>query len=157
MNDETKRKYDFMKFELDKLNQIYSDSNSNRSISNIDAESIFKAFCSQCYHFKDWLIKEFPNIKQNIENFISSSKWLSICADFTNKDKHKELDRKPRHSKDVQHGNNHTLINLSGIGFLSKSKYEVKVGNKNIDSREIAQNAFKDWDQFLQENNLISK
>ena len=156
MNSETQRKYDFMKFELEKLKRICNES--PRSVSNIDAESVFKSFCSQCYHFKDWLIIEFPSMKKSIENFISSNDWLSICADFTNKDKHKILDRRPpRHKEDVAHGNNHTFLNLTNVGFVAKSKYKVKVGDKSIDSYEIASQSFDAWNQFLQDNNLIKQ
>ncbi len=147
MNQELQRKYDFMKFELKKLKELYDYLPGK--ISNIDAESAFKSFCSQCYHFKDWLIQEFPTKKNDIEQYISSNKWLSICADFTNKDKHRKLSKKSRSENEVEHGNNHTFLNLINSGFVTKSRYEIKFGDKKIDSLEIAKLSFEAWNIYL--------
>ena len=152
MNKDTQRKYDFMKFELNKLEKLYK--NTVRDISNIDAESEFRSFCSQCYHFKDWLIAEFPKQKKDIEKYISNNEWLSICADFTNKDKHQNLDKYPRHQEDVGHGNNHIAINFTEKGFEVNSRYEVKVGNQKIDSLKVAQESFNAWNKYLAGNNI---
>lgn len=49
-------------------------------------------FFEVCYHLKDW-IKNSNNYNQftNVEDYITNSEYLRICADICNRLKHKQL------------------------------------------------------------------
>jgi hypothetical protein len=60
----------------------------------------FWSFFTHCYHFKDWLINDpevvMDNKRQTIEQYITNSAPLSICANLANRSKHYTLTRPPR-------------------------------------------------------------
>ena len=66
-------------------------TSTGNSISLSEAREATEEFFSHCYHFKDWLLKEQPNLKQSVEDHISNSKALSLAADICNSYKHAGL------------------------------------------------------------------
>ena len=64
-------KYRRMLCSYDKLKIV--NTNTGNSISLSIAKEHSEEFFSECYHFKDWLIKELPDLKQAVENYINNS------------------------------------------------------------------------------------
>lgn len=114
------------------------------------------AFFINCYHLKDWLINdEEANIERaNVEEFINSSKSLSICADICNGTKHSKL-TSSRADLNTKFGGRHFALGLGGAIPLLKIKYTIISGNATYDAFELATNCIDDWNQFLKKNKLL--
>lgn len=124
-------------------------TNTGNEISLSEAKEATEEFISHCYHFKDWLIKEHPSLKQKVEDHISGSVALSLAADICNSYKHAGLDRTPRSGKDLEGVLQHTKVDLTPQGFVSSAEVEVKAGGISYKGMDLAEECIRDWDTFL--------
>lgn len=92
MEYNAKDKYYGMKRSYERLKKI--NTGSGNSISNADPKDATEDFFNQCYHFNDWLKKDFSvSLTEDVENSIgkSNSHFLldspvdaqTICATYT--------------------------------------------------------------------------
>lgn len=88
MKFECSQKLAKMKRAFTRLERI--NTNTGNKISTADAQDATEGFVSHVYHFKDFLKEEFPGKAQRIEEFITSSRVLSLVANFQNSFKHAE-------------------------------------------------------------------
>jgi hypothetical protein len=119
------------------------------------------AFFQNCYHIKDWLKndKEFIlyNDKQ-IENYVSNSLSLSICADICNGVKHLTLNSKTRSKAEPKLvGREISLHFNDSLGSPSedqsatfKVNFLFEHDGKIIDAFELATDAMAAWESFIQ-------
>ena len=114
------------------------------------------AFFINCYHLKDWIMND-PISKVEpklIEDFITNSKYLSICADICNGTKHLTLNNS-RTGKSMKIGGRDFSLTLRGIKQTFSAKYKIISGDRKYDAFELATKCIEDWDQFLDLNKLV--
>ena len=148
-------KYRGMLRSYDRLKKI--ETNNGNTIGNTESRDAVEDFFNQCYHFKYWLIKDTSmNIeKENLENFITQSSALSLAADYCNSFKHAGLDGEPRSGKDIQKINTHINFDLTPKGFVASSHLEITISDQKYDSFKLAEDCIKDWNLFLEKNQVI--
>ena len=129
-------------------------TSTGNAISLSEAREATEEFFSHCYHFKDWLLKEQPNLKNAVEDHISKSNALSLAADICNSYKHAGLDRTPRSGHPLDDVLQHTKIDLTPQGFVASAHVEVKTGGKSYKAGDLATECIHDWDAFLQSVNI---
>ena len=152
MNFKMADKYHRMRRSYEGLRIVSTDTGNTISLSQ--AKEATEDFFSHCYHFKDWLIKEFPNLKQAVEDHINRSLPLSLAADYCNTFKHGELDRKPRSRQHLEAVLQHTKLDLTANGFVASAQVEIKTAVKSHRGFELATECIHDWDAFLTEVNI---
>ena len=91
------------------------------------------AFFLNCYHVKDWL-KSGPEWhddvapklkKMAIEQFVTESPALCICADLCNGNKHFQLDKAPRSGGVPAFHRVHSRVEITAEGPLKTNRYYV--------------------------------
>jgi hypothetical protein len=135
----------------------FSETNSGR---RHDRESDYYqdeayAFFQNAYHLKDWL-KNDPNssaIVSDIEQVISQSRNLSLCADLCNGSKHLRLDR-PRASADTKIGQRHFSVGLSEPQTIS-ARYVVESAGASYDAFAVAGGCMQEWRAYLSAKGLL--
>jgi hypothetical protein len=145
-------KYHRMMRSYEKLRRV--STNTGNSISLTEGKDAAEEFFTECYHFKDWLIKELPNLKQSVENHVSRSVPLSLAADYCNTFKHAGLDRKPRSGQQLDQVLQHTRLDLTPHGFVASAQVEIKTAGKSYPAFGLATDCIHDWDTFLRANNV---
>jgi hypothetical protein len=145
-------KYHRMMRSYEKLRIV--GTNTGNSISLSVAKESSEEFFTECYHFKDWLIKELPHLKQTVENYISNSLPLSLAADYCNTFKHAGLDRKPRSGEHFVEVLQHTRMDITPQGFVCSAQVEIKTTAKSYRAFDLATNCIHDWNAFLKANNI---
>jgi len=146
------KKYHQMMRSYEKLRRV--GTNTGNSISNVAGKEATEEFFTQCYHFKDWLKKELPRLSQQIEDHITSSNALSIAADYCNSFKHAGLDKQPRLGEALVEILEHTRMELTPQGFVGSAEVEIKTASKSYRASDVAADCIRDWDTFLQSNNI---
>lgn len=146
-------KYRQMKRSHKKLVGIGTDTGGN--ISNVEAKDAAEDFFAQCYHFKDWLKKKYPNLESDVEQHINGSIALSVSADFCNTFKHAGLDKRPRTGEDLAHINTHIKMDYTPNGIISASHITISTSSRTFDALDIASQCIDDWDSFLRNNSII--
>lgn len=113
------------------------------------------AFFINCYHLKDW-IKNDPEIpgkvKNDIENFITKTEELSICADICNGSKHLKL-KTPRKNSNTKVQAKHFSLYL-GQGPIIHIEYDIESDGKIYDAHLLATKCLRAWDNFISKNQL---
>lgn len=146
-----------MKRALARLERIYS--NTGNAISTSDARDATEDFISHAYHFKDYLKREFPGKAERVEQFITSSRALSLIADLQNSLKHAHdiADRREKHEKETKSSpigdlvqiNSHTTIDLGPTGSRCCQRLEITFRSAQFDALDLAAQASTAWDDFL--------
>jgi hypothetical protein len=122
------------------------------------------AFFQNCYHLKDWLKNDRAFTKKTrveIEEYVSQTPVLAVCADICNGTKHLGLSKNPRSGAEPQFGQITAVIKLpEGYwdcpfgqeprdGFRIGVKIEVLHDGKSLDALELAAAALEAWERFL--------
>jgi hypothetical protein len=108
------------------------------------------AFFMNCYHLKDW-IKNNPtnlSLSDKVENFISNTLEMALCADICNSMKHLRLS-KPKRSEYLQFGNRHFEVGLGTQPTTVAVKYSIDTVSGAIDAYELATQCMKAWEGFF--------
>lgn len=116
------------------------------------------AFFQNCYHIKDWLKNDSAytsHSNQEIEDYVTNTIALSICADICNGSKHLQLQKPPRSGAVPELGKKTITAafaeTLSGEEFPTPIKMNVEVkhaGNK-LDAFQLATDALHSWESFI--------
>ena len=121
-----------------------------------DHEDDVYAFFMHCYHLKDWVKNDtsvktrMPNIGADVEQFITESEALSLCAALCRSFKRLELNRSQSSAPRV-FGRTRYHYQLN-IGSRSSMRLEwlVERNNKSpMDALELATECIAEWDKFL--------
>ena len=117
------------------------------------------AFFQHCYHMKDWLRNDpaytFHSDKE-IEDHISKSRELSICADICNGSKHLAFDRAPRSGAKPKFGRkieSETTVSTDGkVDYRSFAMFvELEHAGARRDAFQLATAALESWESLLKE------
>jgi hypothetical protein len=127
-------------------------------------------FFQDAYHLKDWLINDetVSLSAAEVEEAVSASGQLSICADLCNGTKHRGLTRTSRtgdpstgfvgQSVTIQVGSLEELASLdlsAPAGFTTHS-WKVKSRGKTLDAATLAGQVVAEWDRWLVERGLLA-
>lgn len=154
MEYNAKDKYYGVKRSYERLKKINTDNGN--STSNTNAKDATEDFFNQCYHFKDWLKKDTSiTLAGDVENFISKSDPLSLSADYCNSFKHAGLDKKSRSGQEIEKMNTHINFDLTPRGFVASTRLELTISGKKYDAFSLATDCMKEWDSFLEQNQII--
>ena len=115
------------------------------------------AFFLNCYHIKDWLIsgpqwldETDPEIKRRaVEQFVTDSEELKICADLCNGTKHFHFDRKLRSEKPTTFRSTHTKIDLSHAKPIKTIRYTFRTPRGDDDAYALAEQCLNAWRDFI--------
>jgi hypothetical protein len=139
------------------------NTNTGNEISTADAQDATEDFVSHAYHFKDFLKEEFPGKAQRIEEFITSSRVLSLVADLQNSFKHAKdvKKRRKKHEKktgsptigDLVRINTHTTLDEKT--WTWSQRLEITFQNAKFDAYDLAAETVKAWDDFLAAESIV--
>jgi hypothetical protein len=119
------------------------------------------AFFQNCYHLKDWLRNdsEFTkHSKQQIEEYVTNTPELAICADICNSTKHLKLKDDPRSGALPVLGNKDIAIKLTDrlgensaeeIPQTISMKVEIIHNGATLDAFDVAKKALQAWERFV--------
>lgn len=118
------------------------------------------AFYLNCYHIKDWLKHakgwrdEVPsNIKAAaIEQFVSDSGALLICADICNGTKHFACDRWLRSGKVPLLKSVHTRTDMSTNPISRSLRYTLETARGDVDAYGLAEECMECWQKFIRDS-----
>ena len=108
------------------------------------------AFFLNCYHLKDW-IKNDPFsgvLSQTVEDYVTKSEALSLCADICNGLKHLTVTR-PRSKKDPQFGKSLFKLGVGQEPTTIAVEYTITTNSGDIDAFKLAEECMEAWKNFL--------
>jgi hypothetical protein len=114
------------------------------------------AFFQNSHHLKDWL-KNDPSAASavgDVEQAISASPWLSLCADLANGSKHLTLTR-ARADPATKIGSKRFALNLGGGPPFISAKYEVHSQGQTFDAFTVATECVREWEAYLKAKGLL--
>ena len=126
-----------------RFNSYFNSMIDGTDKSNIYEFDIIHAFFVFCYHLKDWIIRDFPSSKEQVENYINGS-VLRHCADFCNEIKHLNR-RKPRtgHAPDIPY---------IDIGENGRPIFMIETDEGDQDACELAGKCIDAWYEYIRVN-----
>lgn len=113
------------------------------------------AFFLNCYHLKDW-IKNDENVEitekeKKVEEFITNTEELSLCADICNSIKHLNL-TVPRSGQDPKFGQRKFNLRVGSPPTTISAKYTIDTSSGPVDAFELATKCLQAWEKFIQSN-----
>ena len=150
--------YQFYRAErwLGRLDDICCGKYASRSIA-MDALDYVLTFFLNCHHIKDWLIAgpEWCDTvcartkKLAVEQFVTESKALSICADLCNRNKHFRLDRKRRSGITPELRYITTSDNLATDPRTTTIRVILQTLRGDTDAYALAEECIDAWREFI--------
>ncbi len=116
------------------------------------------AFFESCYHLKDWVLNDRSfgrYTPQQVEDHVTTSPALAICADICNGSKHLHLKRSPRSGSVPAFGTKVIRVQLedSMSGEESPTRiamqFEIDHSGRKLDAFQLASEAMNAWEVFL--------
>lgn len=156
------RKYD-VPF-LEQLNRIlrlrksldkFSFATNDNFETAVDA---FTSFFIQCYHLSDWLFQSGFN-KNSVYQFIDNNKWLSLCKDMANNQKHQKITHyKPKNSFVGNPFGITTPISRYYVG-NNKSEFGINVWEFGmpVNVQHVADKCIESWYQFIETKKITDR
>lgn len=140
---------------LKRLRDIYAgvfDDGTTR----ISYEDDVLSFFMHCYHVRDWLVHshEVQVRAKDIDDFISQSYCLCLCADISNGVKHCKLTRPPRTGSQPnfsgkEYNSSLWFIGASGGGELLQATYTIQTATGVVDALSLAEECVATWSDFI--------
>jgi hypothetical protein len=156
--------YQFYRTErwLGRIEAIYNGTYTRVGNSDERLDHIL-AFFLNCHHIKDWLKngpkwrdEVEPALKQKaIEQFVTESAALSICADLCNGNKHFQLD-KTRSGSTPMLQSTHSHMDTTTQVPLRTVRYTFRTQRGDEDAYALAQGCFEAWRKFIRESTTES-
>lgn len=154
------------KEQLERVERYYdrfkriNDGTDQRSPSTDDFVDDVRAFFINCYHMRDWLIKDdeyTAHSRRQIEAYITNTEALALCADICNGIKHLERNPDSRIRSGVQpeFGNTEFKIEVDQTLFgddpppITSIHFTIKHGDEELDAFELAGMAIQAWKDFI--------
>jgi hypothetical protein len=128
-----------------RLLDIYSGKIEEHPEMAVDEMTVFFIFC---YQLKDWIIKDTAIPKKEVEDFVTQTQCLAICADIANSINHLGIDenKSPRSGKDVRMRPAFAIIKDKTV----VPRPIITSGNgTTIDVKDLATECVKEWNGFL--------
>ncbi len=138
-----------------------NEGSAKEPSSEANMDDIY-AFFQNCYHLKDWL-KNDPaytfHSSEEIEDHVSKSSELSICADICNGSKHLTFNRPPRSGAKPTFGrkieSTGEIIAAGKVVDRSFAMFvEVEHARARIDAFQLATAALKSWESFIEQSGV---
>ncbi|MBX9791037.1 MAG: hypothetical protein K2Y37_19125 [Pirellulales bacterium] len=116
------------------------------------------AFFQNCYHLKDWLKKDpvftarAGKSKQDIEDVVTNTPCLAICADICNATKHLGLDitkNPPRSGHEPKFTKREFHVSVGGPTQSLAIKATVEHNGANLDAFTLATDCLTAWEAFV--------
>lgn len=149
-----------LKRELKRIKAVYTGYESIGDVFQ-EVQDHIKNFAGVSYQLKEMLkkdpsvIKQNPNAKKNVEDFVKSSQWVGLSIDVANTLKHFEL--YPGSSKSPYPFK--TFLSHIDLGQLNcKRKAKISLQMKDgtlIDGLLFAENTLNEWLTFLEQHSLV--
>ncbi|KAA0083274.1 hypothetical protein CIW52_12625 [Mycolicibacterium sp. P9-64] len=129
-----------------------------RKPREVDHRDVLYHFCCDAFHLRDWIQNSdlSEEIRQTVGTLFSweSSEALAACADIANGFKHLVLKSKPKssgtHAEIVRRT---TVIDKSAGHYVSTDI--IKAGGKILHTRNLTDDAVRDWDWWLRERGIL--
>jgi hypothetical protein len=145
--------------------RIQESINKNDMIIILESVDMIYAFFQNCYHLKDWIKADKPQLKREVENLFKESNkdpdvlCMKVCADLCNGSKHCRIDPKfypPKIDKDtdVKEIITKSHFNITDRSFKFSISYNVQADNHNFDALELAKHCIDRWKLFMNDNSL---
>lgn len=149
-----------------------ADYGSGRVLASSDeALDALYHFLQDAYHLKDWIANDpIPQEEgvhgQDVEDFITDSENLSLCADLCNGTKHFVLDEKRRRPRTgdplTTIVSQHTAVFPAPIGAGDpwrppQHAWEIVSGGRTHDAVYLAGQIVREWSNWLLSNGLITQ
>jgi hypothetical protein len=114
-------------------------------------------FFQNCHHLKDWLKNDSASADatSDVEDFISSSPPLRLCADLANGSKHLKLTRRARVDPKTKIGSRHFSLELGDGRPRIAAKYQVEAAGKRQDAFWLAKECMSEWEAYLKGKGLL--
>jgi hypothetical protein len=147
--DRTRRYYDRFK----RLN----DGMQHTAPSDSYIDDVY-AFFQNCYHLKDWLRNDSAytsHTDAQIEDCISNTPALAICADICNGTKHLTLNRRTRSGDEPKFGRKVISVDVTDslagdeVPTMIKIQIEVEHAGNKLDAFQLATDALRAWESFI--------
>jgi hypothetical protein len=115
------------------------------------------AFFLNCHHIKDWL-KSGPEWHDNVdssvkkmavEQFVTESEALTICADLCNGNKHFHFDRDLRSGTAPTFGSVHINVDTTKATPVKTIRYTLKTKRGDTDAYALAEECLELWRGFI--------
>jgi hypothetical protein len=156
----TNATYQFYRTErwLGRMKAIYSGKYTSLGNSEDHLDHIL-AFFLNCYHIKDWL-KSGPEWQDGVdidvknwavEQFVTESPALSICADLCNGNKH-FVGRKLRSGVTPTFHSEHTRIDTTTSVPVKTTRYTFRTKRGDTDAYDLAEECLESWRRFIRES-----
>jgi len=132
------------------------DEGKDHNIASDYYQDEIYAFFINCHHLKDWIISE-PAIginKDEIENFINKSEYLSICADLCIGSKHLII-KSPRKDAQTKINKRSFSLEIGGESPRISVRYKVESQGRTYDAFDLATKSLKKWENFLKSKKLL--
>lgn len=116
------------------------------------------AFFLNSYHLKDWIMNDDtvpPATQALVEEFISTTYSLALCADICNSLKHLRLKRSRSGTAPAFGAKKFSLHLGPGIPRSISLKYEVVTDRGALDAFGLATDCVRAWKSFLHSNRLL--
>lgn len=123
-----------------------------------DAVDAFTSFFIQCYHLRDWLIQRGTD-KKKINKEILQDRWLSLCRDIANTQKHQKITQYEPANRFVDYGLGiSTPICKYYDPFDQVSRFGIPIWEvgKPTDALQVADNCISSWKKLVSNNPGVS-
>lgn len=131
---------------------VFNDGNTKQTY-----EDDVLSFFMHCYHVRDWLIhaEVAPVQAKKVDEFISGSSCLKLCADICNGVKHCKLTKPPRSGCQPNFSGKEYKSSLwlsgSSGGELLQARYTIHTATGPVDALDLAENCVQSWSDFIAE------
>ena len=117
---------------------------SSYKTSDRDFQAQVKTLLGYLLNEKDWLKVEFPDKKEQIEDFVNRSKHIKVVADLANTVKHRKLTKPPR-----SHARQTDYYGRVGTGSAERRLHFIEVGpGQHREIIEILRGALDEYEQL---------
>jgi hypothetical protein len=104
------------------------------------------SFFQNCFHLKDWIEKDIPKLKRDVENLVKTEVCFKICEDICHGSKHFRL-RKYSNFEDQPDFKRQEI--KFDIGGAIKINFEIDFKGKNYEAFDIATECVNKWKDFI--------
>lgn len=139
---------------LQRLRDIYAGIFNDGSTKQSYEDDVL-SFFMHCYHVRDWLIHAdvAPVRSRQVDEFISRTTCLMLCADICNGVKHCKLTKTPRSGSQPGFSGKEYRSSLwlsgSSGGELLQARYTIQTANGVVDVLNLAEECVQSWSDFV--------
>lgn len=113
-------------------------------------QDVVYAFFMNCYHLKDWIRNDpsASSVAGKVEEYISATLELALCADICNSLKHLDLS-KHRSGEEPEFGPRKFEVGVGTEPTTIAAHYTINTDSGPIDAFNLATKCLDAWEKFL--------